>query len=185
MPSRHRLLDALIKALIEEWGREKVEASIKHVCGEMADRPQKRPLPEGRFGKHASTALSVASRIEIDDERRKLILEIAERYDQREFLPNMEDWKEFMILAGRRSGGARTRTDAFKLMLPHLRGLSVHQLNELIEFSRNTGPSRLGPISDAISEAGRRRSHEGMPKAPSEFEEPPDNSSDAKDRRAG
>jgi hypothetical protein len=72
------------------------------------------------------------------------------------FLPSVADVREFLIMMGTRPIGMKDRTQAFRVLLESLTQLPIARLQQLAQTSLHSGPSELGPISDAITIAGER-----------------------------
>jgi hypothetical protein len=84
------------------------------------------------------------------------LLQLAERYDQKQFLPSVADVREFLIMMGERPVGMKDRQEAFRVLLQSLMRLPVERLQQFVRTALHSGPSELGPLSDAIAAAGER-----------------------------
>jgi hypothetical protein len=91
-----------------------------------------------------------------DGEKRDALLELAERYDRKQFLPSVADVREFLIMMGERPVGMKDRKEAFRVLSRSLIQLPLEDLQQLTRTGLHSGPSQLGPLSDAISAAGER-----------------------------
>jgi hypothetical protein len=81
------------------------------------------------------------------------MLELALRFDQRQFLPNLSDVREFLIMMGERPAAMKDRAEAFRLLLKALSVLPPERVARLANSAIHSGPSQLGPLSDAIAGA--------------------------------
>ncbi len=171
MRSRNRFLDDMVLALVREFGdshvRDALERASSFATTPLATTSPKTPGPLTR--KPAAepkpskpTAADLASRANLPPARREVVRELARRFDQKTFLPNTADAREFLILAGHRPRTMKDRTDAFRQILEVLGKIPVERLNYVASSSAHAGPSQLSAISDAISAAGefRRRERE-------------------------
>ncbi len=93
------------------------------------------------------------ARAQLPEAQEVVLRELAMRFDSKEFLPSVSDVREFLIMIGERPGAIKDRSEAFKQLLKALSGLPPERLERLANSARHSGPSQLGPLSDAISAA--------------------------------
>ena len=158
--SKNNLLDRLLKVLIDEWGyssvRERLEAvniSNEAQSGEVEPSKQRRP----RKKTQKPTASSLASKISIPSEQKRLIQILAERYDAKLFLPTVGDIRYFFEMHGEVPPSSKQRGDKFRKILKLLSTLQENTLRKIIEDDAHSGPAQLGPLSDAMRNAGKQR----------------------------
>lgn len=157
---RHNLLDKLLKVLIDEWGynsvRELLEAlntSNEAQSGEVAPSKQHR----ARKKSEKTTASALASKISLPPEQKRLIQILAERYDTKLFLPTAGDIRYFFEMHGEVPPPSKQRGDKFRQILNLLSTLQESTLQKIIEDEAHSGPAQLGPLSDAMRDAGKQR----------------------------
>ncbi len=153
MPNSKTLLLNLVNALVREWGADEVLRALS----QLSASDKNGLLSERGMASRQKRLLSAVDQIEQSDlaEAQKAALrDIAELFDRKLFLPNTADVREFLIMASHRPGAIKNRSDAFRLLLKALKSFSSDQLERLAKTSRHAGPSRLGPLSDAISDVG-------------------------------
>jgi hypothetical protein len=92
----------------------------------------------------------------LEGERKEALLRIADRYDRKRFLPSVADVREFLAMMDEGPIGMKDRKDAFRALLRSLMRLPVERLQQLALTAQHSGPSELGPLSDAIGAAGER-----------------------------
>lgn len=168
MRQRNALLVRLIEVLVDEWGPEQVETTVHEVVAGGVSGPQETGThPAARSaGSRASRKFNAAEQVERLGEkepRRDVLLEIAEQYDRKQFLPSVADLREFLILSGERPSGIKDRTEGFRILLKVLLSMPTDRLRDVSSAAKHAGPSKLGPISDAISAAGERMAHQHQP----------------------
>jgi hypothetical protein len=159
MKTREMLLDRLLHTLVDEWGHENVAAALARIAVSSNDPlAERQPIPKVRpAGKGARP--SAVARIEqaaLEGEQKDALLELAVRYDRKQFLPSVADVREFLIMTGERPIDMKDRKEAFRILLRNLTQLPVERLRQLASTALHSGPSQLGPISDAIAAAGER-----------------------------
>ena len=83
-----------------------------------------------------------------------LIRRFAQDYDRGNALPRRSDIRRFLLDHRIEPDELRSRNQAFRKMLPLLRGMSEKGLVRLINRARFSGPAQLDEISDAIKGTG-------------------------------
>lgn len=161
MPNRKALLSRLVETLVEEWGRDEVGAALAAISEKSprSGQPGGRGIVSSSRAREQSrkpNAADLVERTRVDGERREVLLVIAEQFDRKQFLPSVADVREFLILSGERPGGLKDRSEAFRTLLQTLLELPEERLRDVSRAAMTAGPSQLGPISDAISQAGER-----------------------------
>jgi DNA-binding transcriptional ArsR family regulator len=165
MDNRKRLLGKLLQTLVEEWGYENVALELSHTnryslrrsieshaSSSARSSDRKKPAPTEQVEK----AL-------LDPQRKELLLQLAKRYEEKQFLPNVAAAREFLTMLGEFPGQIKDRDHSFRVLLRCLLQLPMERLRQITDSSLYSGPSQLGPISDAIAAAGQhlpRRSQE-------------------------
>jgi len=157
MKSRKALLTKLLQMLVDEWGHETVAAALASTNDSFEGFAEGRQ-PRSAKKKVRVSATEQIQRLPLEGEQKELLLQLAERYDQKLFLPSVADVREFLIMMGTRPIGMKDRTQAFRVLLGSLSQLPVARLRRLSQTALHSGPSELGPISDAIAIAGDRLS---------------------------
>jgi hypothetical protein len=159
MKSRKALLTKLLQTLVDEWGYEDVATALAGTNGDLSDplvRRAEGPTPQPSKKRVRLSATEQIERGALEGEQKELLLQLALRYDQKLFLPSVADVREFLIMMGTRPIGMKDRTQAFRVLLESLMQLPVERLRQLAQTALHSGPSELGPISDAITIAGER-----------------------------
>jgi len=172
MKTRGTLLSKLMQTLVDEWGHEKVAAALADTAVssneqalERAPSQKRRTAPKGV----RPSATEQIERAALDGERRDVLLQLAARYDSKQFLPSVADVREFLIMMGERPTDMKDRKDAFRILLRNLLPLPIDRLTQLASTALHSGPSQLGPISDAISAAGERLPRQRQPDFPGDM----------------
>lgn len=159
MKSRKALLTKLLQTLVDEWGYEDVATALASTNGDLSDPLVRRAEGSTPQPSKKRVRLSATEQIEragLEGEQKELLLQLALRYDRKLFLPSVADVREFLIMMGTRPIGMKDRTQAFRVLLESLMQLPVARLQQLAQTALHSGPSELGPISDAITIAGER-----------------------------
>jgi hypothetical protein len=156
MTTRRNLLTDLLRALVREWGQHEVEAALASLAhSSVSDRhliadDRKR---EQRARRAKPLASQQVARTQIPEAQKIALLELAIRFDRKQFLPSVSSVREFLLMIGERPSAIRDRSDAIRPVFEALSRLSPDHLEKIASSTIHSGPSQLGPISDAISAA--------------------------------
>lgn len=159
MTSRNALLNRLLRTLVQEWGHREVEAALRRLSEEEGRADAHRPTTDGpEASRRTRTATKLpaseqVARAHLPKPQEAAMLELAIRFDQRQFLPSLSDVREFLVMMGERPGAMKDRSEAFRRLLKALSALPPERLERLANSALHSGPSQLGPLSDAIAAA--------------------------------
>jgi len=152
---KHETLVNLLNVIIQEWGPYEVHAALSELGHQWDNQAWERVVADRsqRTRKAKPRPVELVERVSIDTERRAALLEIADLYEKKTFLPSTADVREFIFLLGERPKGMKDRSEAFRVLLETLAHLPIDRLRQIQLNAENSGPSQLGPLSDAISGA--------------------------------
>lgn len=161
MKSRKALLIKLLQTLVDEWGHEEVASALASTTASSTDpllgRAESVQLRKKKVKPNATEQIERAA---VQGEQGQALSQLATRYDQKLFLPRVADVREFLIMMGERPITMKDRSEAFRVLLRSLVQLPVERLQRLAQTALHSGPSELGPLSDAIAAAGERLSRQ-------------------------
>lgn len=155
MTSRKALLNNLLHSLVQEWGHAEVEealASLSSTRGVPA-AAQRYDIRTGSRRSQKLSASEQVARAQLSDAQRHVLQELGARFDRKEFLPSSFDVREFVALLGGKPVLTKNRSETFRRLLDALTQMPVEELEQLANSARFSGPSTLGPLSEAISAA--------------------------------
>jgi hypothetical protein len=155
MAMKTTLLERLLAALVQEWGDTEVQNALLRLTTSTARDPDDLSEPEKRPPARKLRAIEQVERANLSPAQIPLLTELAQRFDQKQFLPSTADVREFLIMIGERPLSIKERSQAFRELLRALIKYSPQQLEQLVARSRHSGPSQLGPLSDAITSAAQ------------------------------
>jgi hypothetical protein len=148
--------------MIREWGREAVLHALDGLVEGAPGRESETPGSFSRSDqKHRRSkkpsAVQLVGKTNQPDVRREFLMVIASKYDEKRFLPTLGDVREFLAMTGGRRRSIKDRSEGFRLLLDSTKELPLEQLEHLAASSVFSGPSQLGPLSDAIAASGEAR----------------------------
>ena len=81
--------------------------------------------------------------------------QLATRFDAKSFMPAFNDAAEFCHIYGIEPPASRSRSNVIPRVFKRIAALETDQIQRIVDGGHFSGPSRLGPISDAIRRNGR------------------------------
>ena len=155
---------SVLLSIVEEHGFEKVEECLQEIAvSERASvqaegRTAKSRVPTkrtpSRIRKKPSASQYVA-RLDVSSDKANLVKELATRFDAKSFMPAFNDAVEFCHIYGIAPPASRSRANVIPRVFKRLVSLETDQIQRIVAGGHFSGPSRLGPISDAIRRNGR------------------------------
>lgn len=145
-----RLLVGLhgVKAVKQELRR--LETEQRHTRKLDHDAQTKVRRRSGR-----AEATEYVGKMDIDDGRRPAVLTLAERFETKSFLPSCGDISNFCTIYGIAEPASKSRAAAIPRVFKHLATMDAEDVEALVTNNAFSGPSQLGPISEAIRQHGR------------------------------
>ncbi len=164
--ARDGLLRSLLAALVDEWGHQAVRDRLDEFRGMGGEHAVAALAQEGRRGKPESghqalekpTASSLAAKVSLPPGQKQLIEQLAIQYDGKRFLPTSGDIRYFFEVHGEEPPTAKQRSETFRRVLRLLSTMPESALRKMIDDDAHSGPSRLGPLSEAMRSVGEQRS---------------------------
>ena len=158
-----QLRDELI-AMVNRHGMHQVEQQLKELATAKATiRTTRGTVAKSRYlTKRRSskvrpklTATQYVSKMEMPLEKRGHVSELAARFENKTFLPAFGDIVNFCHNYGIKAPASRSRVNAIPRVFKLLATLETDQIQRIVDGWHFSGPSRLGPIADAIRRNGR------------------------------
>ena len=173
-------LDASVRRIVRQHGLGNVLAALAQVAdgdglkgaavaasvngGGKPAAPSKASANGGakpaatRAGKPARpkpTAVAYVAKMDLPEDKRRALAELAERFDGKRFMPSFGDVWIFCQNHKIEIPASRTRASALPRVFKFLAGMDTSRLERMLHLEMYSGPSDLGPIADAIRRNGR------------------------------
>lgn len=149
----------LLLSIVEEHGFDKVEecfqeiAASEHATGQSQANSATSPVPTKRTrsrNRSKPTASQYVARLDISPEKVPFVRELAKRFDAKSFMPAFNDAVEFCHIYGIEPPASRSRANVIPRVFKRIASLDSDHIRRMVDGRHFSGPSRLGPISDAI-----------------------------------
>ena len=127
-----------------------------HNSAKSAAPPAKKAKRASRKRRPKPTASQYVAKMELSPEKAKFVTELAKRFDTKSFLPSfVGDVVGFCQRYGVQVPASRSRASAVPRVFKRIESLETEEIRRILDERLFSGPSRLGPIADAIRRNGR------------------------------
>ncbi len=157
-------LTAELRLMINQYGFEQVDQSLREL--RLSGRQlgaSKRPKasssaditrkPRKRQAK--VTAQGYVAKMELPSEKKPVMIELAKRFQEKSFLPAFGDIRNFCQIYGIDEPSSKSRASAIPRVFKFIVAMETNEVQRILDNGMFSGPSRLGPIADAIRRNGR------------------------------
>lgn len=150
--SKHRLLMSLLAPLLRKWGYEAVRQCLDDAHAEQVREVPALATHTHRLVKESrrTSAPEMVDRLDYEEVRKEPLRVLASRFDDKTFLPTASDVRYFLEMRGLDARSIKKRQGSFRKVLKALLNMADDELRLLQESGSHAGPTRLGPLSDAI-----------------------------------
>ena len=132
-----------------EQGRELSNRTTKSDTGASGIRTRRRKT------RRPVAAPQYVAKMELHPEIESSIVELANRFQDKKFLPTFGDITNFCRTYGIDEPASRTRSSAIPRVFKFIASMEADEIQRIVDWGLFSGPSRLAPISDAIRRNGR------------------------------
>ena len=154
--------------MISRHGFEQVDQSLREIglsnrqyekAGRSRTSTNKRETTKSRRKRTArATAAEFVANLKLPPEKSPPVAELARRFQAKSFLPTFGDVRYFCRVYGIGVPGSKSRASAIPRIFRFIGALESAEIQRIMENGMFSGPSRLGPIADAIRRNGRAAS---------------------------
>lgn len=150
-----------LRSLIDHYGIEQIERTLKTIAASGRQAAvQKRDSNgavqrNGQRGKTRITAPEYVAKMDLTTERRTAVQALAGRFEEKSFLPTCADIRDFCGTYDIEVPASRSRAGAIARIFKFVATMDAGELRRLLDENAFSGPSRLGPIAEAIRQNGR------------------------------
>ena len=149
-------LHAALRPIVDEHGMGGVLKALGEIASSNARQEDGgKSKPRRRKAKPKPSAPAYVAKMELSADRRQAVGELAERFERKDFLPSFGSVAHFCDAYGVDAPASRTRASAIPRVFKFIAGLDADEIQKISDSGMFAGPSRLGPIADAIRRNGR------------------------------
>ena len=148
--------------IIERHGLESVRRASREIClennrenGRDTNSPRHRQKAKHQPSKSKPTAVGYVNKMELHNDKRAAMTAVAEQFENCSFLPTIGEVRQFWIHYDLGQPAPKSRAAAIPRVLTFVSTMDTEEINRMLSSGFFSGPTRLGPISDAIK--GKRQ----------------------------
>ena len=156
MAMPNQKLDAALRRIVDEHGLGSVLETLGKIASDDAQQENGGKAKQSRGkAKPKPTAPAYVARMDLPADTQEAIAELAERFERKDFLPSFRQISYFCKAYEIDAPASRTRASAIPRVFKFIAGLDAAEIQKIADSGMFAGPSRLGPIADAIRRNGR------------------------------
>ncbi len=157
---------ASLRELVQEHGLEQVSRLLHEIGGldghaqdavPSSGSPTQRAADSRPKRKRAATALERVEKMDLSSETADSVVLLAKRFDEKSFMPTFGDIAHFCREYDIEEPASKSRASAISRVFGTIATMDAEDIQILLDYGAFSGPSRLGPISDAIARSSRAR----------------------------
>ncbi len=157
-------LEVRLRSIVRQYGFNQVDQSLREI-GSSDHQPKhsrrSSAVPDGSVsakpGKKRAklSASEYITSMGLPPRKVPAITELAKRFEDKTFLPTCSDIKEFWYIYGIDKPVSRSRAAAVPRVFKFIAEMKDDDIQNMLDSGMFSGPSRLGPIADAIRRNSR------------------------------
>lgn len=144
------VLDELLRLVVRKWGYAAVSLHLDAIRSQRPGIVASAATDRADMRRHRLSAREYVERKPAPDNKQTILLELAKKFDDKQFLPTIGHIKDFLERRNARMKVLRGRSDAIPRIVEVLADLPDENLEAMLREANYSGPSRLGPLADAI-----------------------------------
>ncbi len=153
-----KLKDTL-RSMVSQYGFEQVDRSLREIGFSYrqpdSSKPNSTPPDNGEATqpkkKRAKvTAPQYVAKMNLSSEKEPAAVELAKRFEDKSFLPTFGDIRNFCQVYGIAEPTSKSRASAIPRVFKFIAAMESDDAQKILDYGMFSGPSRLGPIADAI-----------------------------------
>ena len=163
-------IEIALRPIVHEHGLASVLEALGRIASEHEAQPAATPAPAVNGAAKAATtaaknarrrsakptATEYIARMELPPHMKDVVFALAVRFESKEFLPTFGDIRNFCQMYGIDVPASKTRASAIPRVFKFIANdMDAAEVQKILDYGMFSGPSRLGPIADAIRRNGR------------------------------
>ncbi len=166
MTNANSNLKETLRGLVLQFGFEQVGRSLREIRNSElhVKSPKSRETPARSAGltrparkKPKVSAPEYVEKMKLDKDKEEVTIELATKFERKDFLPTFGDIDNFCQVYGIDTPVSKSRASSIPRVFKYIASMEPGEIRRIIEEGMFSGPSRLGPIADAIRRNGRAR----------------------------
>lgn len=156
-----KYLKDMLCLMVDRHGPEQVDRALREVVSvhrrknsnkaKASSKNSAKAKPE----KKKTTAPEYVAKMDLSSEKKRGLAELAKRFEEKNFLPSFHSIREFCQIYEIAEPASKSRVSALPRVFKFIATLETSDIQRILDSGLFSGPSRLGPIADAIMRNGR------------------------------
>ena len=150
--------------VVKKHGVELVYQELREMCSADGRGARDGVVSSGRgqkarcvSNKKKSTATGYVAKMELHLNKRAAVVAAATQFENSSFLPTIADIRYFWENNGLGEPAPKSRASAIPRVFSFISTMDVAEIAKMIDSGLYSGPTRLGPIADAIRGKSKER----------------------------
>ena len=146
-----------VRSIVDRYGYEQVDECLKELHAlELQDGSNASLSTESsRRVPVKPTAPEYVAKLDMPAEKKEVAVQLAERFHEKTFLPSFGEISHFCRQYGINEPRSKSRASAIPRVFKFIADMEPNDLERILDEGLFSGPSRLGPIADAIRRNGK------------------------------
>ena len=162
-------LEGALRSMVRRYGFEQVNESLQEIgiSDSYLEKPNHKAMPptdsvDAQANKRTPriTAIEYVAKMDLPPEKKAPVTELAKRFERKSFLPSTGDIANFCQVYRLDKPASKSRASAIPRVFKYIASMDAIAIQKILDEGMFSGPSRLGPIADAIRNNGRARTSE-------------------------
>ena len=150
-------LRKVLSAFVDDFGYQTVRETLEDCVAETGRASKTKQSSPNGYSKPRlrRSATDFVEALEIvDKEKKDTLLILAEKYEKKTFMPNINNVRAFLTQQGQDASGIKSRQQAILAVFKHLADWETQRLCEFDKRGLYGGPKSLSVIAKSIENAG-------------------------------
>ena len=152
-------LESVLRSMVQRYGFEQVNESLQEI-GTSKSSPSLLADAQANKRPPRITALQYVAKMDLSPDKKAPVIELARRFDHKAFLPTTGDIVNFCQVYRLNKPASKSRASAIPRVFKYVASMDAGGIQKILDEGMFSGPSRLGPIADAIRSNSRARAAE-------------------------
>lgn len=156
-----KYLKDMLCLMVDRHGPEQVNRALREVVSAHRRKNSNKAKASSKNSakakpvKKKTTALEYVAKMDLPSEKKRGLAELAKRFEEKNFLPSFRSIREFCRIYEIVEPASNSRVSALPRVFKFIATLEASDIQRILDSGLFSGPSRLGPIADAIMRNGR------------------------------
>ena len=154
-----KYLKDMLCLMIDRHGPEQVNRALREIVSahrrKNSTKAKASPKNSAKAKTKKTTALEYVAKMDLPSEKKLVVAELAKRFEKKAFLPSFGDIRKFCRIYRIVEPASKSRVSALPRVFKFIATMETSKIQRILDDGLFSGPSRLGPIADAIMRNGR------------------------------